>query len=1332
MADRYWVGGTGTWSFSGTTNWSTTSGGAGGASAPTSVDDVYFDAGSDVGANFTVTMNFSPSCRNFTAGGLDFVMTFAGSVNFTVGGSLTFPATNFIRAYTGLTTFNATTTGHTITTNGVSFGTQVLFQSSTNIGGGWTLGSALNSTSTILYLYTGTLDTAGFTVTASAISSPTSFTRTLILGSSTVALSGISSSSVIEFTSSGLVVNAGTSTINITNTFSTGFFGASQTFYNVNYTSTNLALGSTIAITGSNTFNNLSFATKTVTGICPISFSSLSVTTINGTLTLGSGTTGVARIFVNSSGAAATLSVASLASMSDIDFRFITVTGAAAPISGTRIGDCLGNSGITFSAPRVVYWVSSSSANWSGAVWSTVSGNTGGSTTAFPLAQDFIFINNSGLSTFGTITVDNQWNIPDLSFATRTTVATFATGSNNLSLYGGLTLSAATSTSGTGFLSFIKQNGIAVITSAGRTFPQVIQINAINGTVRINGSLTTSNTIYLSVGTLDMTNGGASNFYGITCFSFDLSGSFSRSIIASFQEILLTGTGTIWSGSNLTNFSLTNSLTAGSSVNTTSTRTLAHGSNGTGNAANAISFRISAGQGNLDLTSGSHYRSLQLGNFTGTIFNRTLTFHGGWSINQSVSLSTGSLVTTFAGTGSNFISTAGKLIPFPMVFNGVGGTWTLQNTLNMPSYALTLTNGTLNTAGFAVTATSILSTGVGARTLTLGASVVTLSGSTPLDITPSLVLNQGTSTITCTGLSVSFTGFDKTFYDVNFTNTGNRLVLVTGANTFNNLNFTARISTGINTIVFPPNVTNTINGTLTLGSGTTGVNRLFVSAGRVEFLPGNTGSPATLSVATLSATTDVDFRNITVTGAAAPISGTRLGDCLGNSGITFSAPRTVYWVSSTSGNWSGANWSTTSGNTGGTTTAFPLAQDFIVIDNAGLTAGGFITLDFGYNIPDLSFATRTNAVTFGNSAASGNYYGNITLGSGFFQSGTITQFLAAQSKTVTVTSAGKTFTTPLAIDAPLGTVRIADNLTMTQQFTLIRGTLDLTNNGAGNFTLTLLTFSSNNSNTRSINFGTGKIVSAANNTTIWSANDITGFTYTGTPRVELTYSGGTGTRSIQHGNAASGNEAGAVSFFVLDGDDTVSILADSHIKDLSLSIGGLSTVGTFLANTGNRTFYGNLSVSVFTTLGTNAACTTRFSSASATQTVSVINKTLGFAVVCDGANNTVDFSSSTVNSTAGFTISSGTVIFNSGSTSTFSSFTTTGTTPKFLRSSTPGSRAILSKSSGTVNVSYLSIKDTSATGGATWRAPISSNNIDAGNNIGWNFAAIGGFLAFFL
>jgi hypothetical protein len=58
MANRYWVGGSGTWDASNTANWSTTSGGASGASVPTSADVVWIDAASGA---VTVTLGYSPT-----------------------------------------------------------------------------------------------------------------------------------------------------------------------------------------------------------------------------------------------------------------------------------------------------------------------------------------------------------------------------------------------------------------------------------------------------------------------------------------------------------------------------------------------------------------------------------------------------------------------------------------------------------------------------------------------------------------------------------------------------------------------------------------------------------------------------------------------------------------------------------------------------------------------------------------------------------------------------------------------------------------------------------------------------------------------------------------------------------------------------------------------------------------------------------------------------------------------------------------------------------------------------------------------------------------------
>lgn len=68
MADRYWVGGSNPWGggFDSTSNWSTTSGGSGGASIPTSADNVFFNAASGSGSTWIYT---SAVCNNLITTG---------------------------------------------------------------------------------------------------------------------------------------------------------------------------------------------------------------------------------------------------------------------------------------------------------------------------------------------------------------------------------------------------------------------------------------------------------------------------------------------------------------------------------------------------------------------------------------------------------------------------------------------------------------------------------------------------------------------------------------------------------------------------------------------------------------------------------------------------------------------------------------------------------------------------------------------------------------------------------------------------------------------------------------------------------------------------------------------------------------------------------------------------------------------------------------------------------------------------------------------------------------------------------------------------------------
>jgi hypothetical protein len=88
-----------------------------------------------------------------------------------------------------------------------------------------------------------------------------------------------------------------------------------------------------------------------------------------------------------------------------------------------------------------------------------------------------------------------------------------------------------------------------------------------------------------------------------------------------------------------------------------------------------------------------------------------------------------------------------------------------------------------------------------------------------------------------------------------------------------------------------------------------------------------------------------------------------------------------------------------------------------------------------------------------------------------------------------------------------------------------------------------------------------------------------------------------------------------------------------------------------------------------------------------------------------------------------------TLSLTSGTTQTVTTFAYVGASGSLstLNSTTAGSQATLSKASGTVTASYLSIKDSNATGGATWDAS-NGTNTNAGNNTGWFFGAVA-FLA---
>jgi hypothetical protein len=284
--------------------------------------------------------------------------------------------------------------------------------------------------------------------------------------------------------------------------------------------------------------------------------------------------------------------------------------------------------------------------------------------------------------------------------------------------------------------------------------------------------------------------------------------------------------------------------------------------------------------------------------------------------------------------------------------NGVGAEWALADALSIGTSQLIVTNGSFDTDTYNLTCGTITSTSSNTRVLDFGSSTIT-AGSLNFEATEnsraSLTFTAGTSQINLSLSSPLFSGNSQTFHNVSFTNTSISIVTINGANTFNNLTVAGRISAGIGALSLSAD--QTINGTLTLSAGANATARTFV---RANFL----GTTRTLTCAAVASLTDIDFRDITIAGAAAPVSGTRLGDCKGNTGITFAAGTDKYWNLAGGGNWSSTAWATSSGGAVSNDN-FPLAQDTCLFEAGSPNSGNTVTINVSYNIGTIDMSART-------------------------------------------------------------------------------------------------------------------------------------------------------------------------------------------------------------------------------------------------------------------------------------------------------------------------------------------------------------------------------------
>jgi fibronectin-binding autotransporter adhesin len=1099
--------------------------------------------------------------------------------------------------------------------------------------------------------------------------------------------------------------------------------------------------------------------------------------------------------------------------------------------------------------------------------WSATSGGAGGA-SAPTSADNAIFdsSSNGGASAF-TVTLSVSADCQSFSFSSLAGVMTLA-GSGNLNVYNGnLTfVSANLNLTGTGTIVLAPTSGNTfTITMAGQTWPGSIWIGTGTGITSsaiftMQDALTIAGQFRLNAGSISL------NGFTLTAQSFNCPTGVTSATLSMPTTSKLTLT-----GNNTTIFTGVSTLSISGSQNiyctysgSTGTRTI----DSTVSSTAAPNFYITDGTDTVNIS--SVVRSLDFTGFRGTYFNAgTTSVYGNLTfVGPDMSITATSNAINLPAVSSSFTITTNKsLINFPMNIGsaGTGATWTMQDELTIaPAYTCTHTAGVLTLNNYILTAGFFLSNTANNRTIAFGTGNITITG------------NSGTvfSTSTITGLTITGTPV------VNFTysgSTGTRTIepgLLTEASaisfnikngsdtfalgnnsSFNNLNFTGFSGTFAGStftktiygsLTFSPTMVSATGTGLTTFAATSGTKTVttyglalshsitFAGVGGswqlIDSLTTDSSSTVTLTSGTL------DLNNNTITTGIFSITGssTRVLT-MGTGGITLTGNGTTIWSASdltgltVTGNqqvnctYSGSTGTRTivTGVTSGTE-----ANSFTFNISAG---SDIISITASSKIANLNFAG------FGSGSLADTaitVYGNLFLAPTMTITGSSVITMSATSGTQQIYSSGTTLDRPVTFDGVGGTFLLGENLTVgsTRTVTLTNGTLNLNNK-----VFSCGIFSSNNSNTRTLAFGTGSITLTGNAATIWTTVTVTGLTLSGTPVVNCTYSGSTGTRAISPG--AGHTEASSISFNITAGTDIIGHSNGAVFKDLNftgfsgtLTDGGAtmtiygdltlsptmtntgsSSAVTFAATSGTKTFttggivfdnpitfngaggtwqiVGNLTMATVTytltltngtfdangynatiglfssanantralNLGTgtwniigsgatawNLGTTTGMTLTRGTATINMSSATaktfvgggLTYPILNQGGTGTLTITGSNTFNTISNTTQPATVSFTAATTTTVTNFMLSGTSGNLITiGSVTAASHTISVPVGTVTVSYCTISRSTATGGASFRAPTSNGCVDGLNNSGWVFTAlgkpVGTMLAFF-
>lgn len=238
---------------------------------------------------------------------------------------------------------------------------------------------------------------------------------------------------------------------------------------------------------------------------------------------------------------------------------------------------------------------------------------------------------------------------------------------------------------------FDSLSGTGTCTTAAGATCTTVTVNSSTLGLTLGANLTISGTAVLTLGTLTLQS------FTFSCGAFSSNNANVRTIAFGTGNITTTGSGTAWTTNNSASLTVTGTPVVNISNNSATATSVAVG---TLNEANCISFNFTTGTYTLTFINGggTTVRDVNFTGFAGTWgATGAATIYGNLTLSAGMTLTASSNNMTFGATsGTKTITTNGKTVDFPLLFNGVGGTFQFADALTQGlTRAFTITNGTV-------------------------------------------------------------------------------------------------------------------------------------------------------------------------------------------------------------------------------------------------------------------------------------------------------------------------------------------------------------------------------------------------------------------------------------------------------------------------------------------------------------------------------------------------------------------------------------------------------------------------------------------------------------